>query len=157
MLKAALNLIPFGGGSLASLAEFIPTARQRNTEKAIDFFRQRLIDLESRIDAEAVNKEEFSELFQTCSRTMERTHRDKKLSAAANILANLLLKPGDQAKVPYEERIRRIASSHNANRQDAHRTLHRRQDVNPQSPAAAQKIIARFLGRARAGDTNCAS
>jgi hypothetical protein len=48
LLKATLNLIPFGGGSLASLAEFIPTARQRNAEKAIDFFRKRLIDLESR-------------------------------------------------------------------------------------------------------------
>jgi hypothetical protein len=34
---------------------------------------------------------------------MERTHREDKLRAAANILANLLLKPGDQAKVSYEE------------------------------------------------------
>ena len=34
---------------------------------------------------------------------MERTHRDEKLRAAANILANLLLKPGDQAKVSYDE------------------------------------------------------
>jgi hypothetical protein len=59
LLKATLNLVPFGGGSLASLAEFIATARQRNTEKATNFFRQRLIDIERRIDVEAVDKEEF--------------------------------------------------------------------------------------------------
>jgi hypothetical protein len=34
---------------------------------------------------------------------MEYTHREEKLRAAANILANLLPKPGDQAKVSYEE------------------------------------------------------
>jgi hypothetical protein len=101
--KALLNAIPPVGGSLASLVEFIPTATQRNTGKAIGFFRDRLADLETRIDVNAVDKEEFSELFQSCSRIMERTHRDEKLRAAANVLANLLLKPGDQAKVSYDE------------------------------------------------------
>jgi hypothetical protein len=42
-------------------------------------------------------------LFKSCSRIMERTHRDEKLRAAANILANLLLKQGDLAKVSYDE------------------------------------------------------
>jgi hypothetical protein len=102
LLKSVLNAVP-GGGSLASLLESIPTARQRNVEKAVDFLRQRLIDLQDRIDFDAVNKDEFSELFHTCARTMERTHREEKLSAAANILVNLLLKPGDQAKSAYEE------------------------------------------------------
>jgi hypothetical protein len=66
-------------------------------------FCQGLTDLEDRMDVKAVDKQEFAELFQTCARTMERTHREDKLRAAANILANLLLKPGDQAKVSYEE------------------------------------------------------
>jgi hypothetical protein len=33
----------------------------------------------------------------------ERTHREEKLHAAANILANLLLRTGDPAKSSYEE------------------------------------------------------
>jgi hypothetical protein len=103
VLKTLINAIPLFGGSLASLVEFIPTATRRNTEKTIRFLRERLTNLETRIDLGAVDKEEFSELFQSCSRIMERTHRDEKLRAAANILANLLLKPGDQAKVSYDE------------------------------------------------------
>jgi hypothetical protein len=102
LLKSGLNMLPFGG-SLASLLEFIPTAHQKNVEKAIGLFCQRLTDLEDRMDVKAVDNQEFAELFQTCARTMERTHREDKLRAAANILANLLLKPGDQAKVSYEE------------------------------------------------------
>jgi hypothetical protein len=102
LLKSGLNMLPFGG-SLASLLEFIPTTHQKNVEKAIGLFCQRLTDLEDRMDAKAVDKQEFAELFQTCARTMERTHREDKLRAAANILANLLLKPGDRAKVSYEE------------------------------------------------------
>jgi len=103
VVKALLNAIPLVGGSLASLVEFIPTANQRNAEKATRFLRDRLANLETRIDVDAVDKEEFSELFQSYSRIMERTHRDEKLRAAANILANLLLKSGDQAKVSYDE------------------------------------------------------
>jgi hypothetical protein len=103
LAKARLNAIPLVGGSLASLVEFIPTVTRTNTEKAIGFFRDQLADLATRIDVDAVDKEEFSELFKSCSRIMERTHRDEKLRAAANILANLLLKPGDQAKVSYDE------------------------------------------------------
>jgi hypothetical protein len=33
LLKAVLNLVPFGGGSLASLAEFIATARQETPKR----------------------------------------------------------------------------------------------------------------------------
>src|SRR3981081_2827213 len=101
--KTLINAIPVLGGSLASLVEFIPTANQRNTQQAIRFLGERLANLETRIDVDAVDKEEFSEFFQSFSRTMGRTHRDEKLRAAANILANFLLKPGDQAKVSYDE------------------------------------------------------
>jgi hypothetical protein len=67
-------MLPFGG-PLASLFEFIPTAHQKNVEKAIGLFGQLLTDLEERIDVKAVDKQQFAELFQTCARTMERTHR----------------------------------------------------------------------------------
>jgi hypothetical protein len=103
LAKALLNAIPCVGGSLASLIEFVPTASQRNTEKAIGFFNERLTNLENRVDVDAVDKEEFSELFQSFSRTIQRSHREEKLRAAANILANLLLKPDDPSKVSYDE------------------------------------------------------
>lgn len=103
LLKSGLNAVPLVGGSIASLLDFVPTAHQQNLEKSVVLFCQRLTDLEHRIDVEAVSKEEFAELFQTTAHIMERTHRDEKLQAAANILANLLLKPGDPAKSPYEE------------------------------------------------------
>jgi hypothetical protein len=103
LAKAGLSAIPVIGGSLASLIDAVPTAAKRNIENGIALLRDRLTDLQSRFDTESVDKEEFSELFQSCARLMERTHRDEKLRAAANILANLLLKPGDQAKVSYDE------------------------------------------------------
>jgi hypothetical protein len=52
---------------------------------------------------DAVDKDEFAELFKSCALVMARTHRDEKLHAAANILVNLLLKAGDPAKVSYDE------------------------------------------------------
>jgi hypothetical protein len=101
--KAVVSAIPGVGGSLASLMEFIPTATQRNDEKAIGFFRDKITEIETRIDVDAVDKDEFAELFKSCALVMARTHRDEKLHAAANILANLLLKAGDPAKVSYDE------------------------------------------------------
>lgn len=101
--KAVVSAIPGVGGSLASLMDFIPTATQKNDEKAIGFLRDKISELENRIDVAAVDKDEFAELFKSCSLVMTRTHRDEKLHAAANILTNLLLRPGDQAKVSYDE------------------------------------------------------
>lgn len=102
-IKAILGAIPLVGGSLASLVELVPTATQRDTEKALGFFSEKVRELESRIDVNAVNKDDFSELLKSCLIVMGRTYREKKLHAAANILANLLLRPGDPAKSSYEE------------------------------------------------------
>jgi hypothetical protein len=101
--KAVVSAIPVVGGSLASLMEFIPTATQRNDEKAIAFFCDKITALETRIDVDAVDKDEFVELFKSCALVIARTHREEKLHAAANILTNLLLKAGDPAKVSYDE------------------------------------------------------
>jgi hypothetical protein len=52
---------------------------------------------------EAVNKEDFSKLFKSCYLVAVRSNRNEKLNAAAALLANLLLKPGDPAKFSYDE------------------------------------------------------
>jgi hypothetical protein len=102
-IKAIIGAIPLVGGSLASLVELIPTATQRDTEKALGFFGDKICELENRIDVNAVDKDDFSELLKSCLMVMRRTHREEKLHATANILANLLLRPGDPAKSSYEE------------------------------------------------------
>ena len=42
-------------------------------------------------------------MFKSCYLIIVRTHQEEKLRAAAALLANLLLKPGDPAKASYEE------------------------------------------------------
>jgi hypothetical protein len=102
-IKAIVNAIPVVGGSLASLIELIPTATQRDTEKAFGFLGEKINELQHRIDVDTVDQDEFAELLKSCLMVMARTHREEKLHAAANILANLLLRPEDPAKSSYEE------------------------------------------------------
>ena len=49
------------------------------------------------------NKDDFAELFSKFQDNVGKTNRVEKLSAAANILANALLKPGDESKCSFEE------------------------------------------------------
>lgn len=63
----------------------------------------RLQAVESRIDPDAINRDEFSELFKSCYLIFVRTHQEEKLRAAAALLTNLVLRPGDPEKAPYEE------------------------------------------------------
>ncbi len=103
-IKALLNAIPTVGGPLASLiGDYVPTSTQRAIEKMVDLLSEKLASLEGRIDIEQVNKEEFSELFKSCYLVVIRSHRDEKLRAAAALLANILLRPGDPQKSSYEE------------------------------------------------------
>jgi len=69
----------------------------------MELLGETLKTLEGRIDVDAVNKEDFSELFKSCYLIVVRSQREEKLRAAANLLANLLLKTSDPAKVSYEE------------------------------------------------------
>ncbi|WP_146589231.1 hypothetical protein [Posidoniimonas polymericola] len=69
----------------------------------MELLRIRVADLGKRIDPEAVNKDEFSELFKSCYLTIARTHQESKLRAAAALIANILLKSGDDDKLSYTE------------------------------------------------------
>jgi hypothetical protein len=104
VVKAGLNAVPVVGGALASLiGDYVPTSTQRAVETTVELLREKLVSLEDRIDVEQVDKEEFSELFKSCYLAVIRSHREEKLRAAANLLANLLLRPGDPKKSSYEE------------------------------------------------------
>ena len=99
--KALLSLAP-GGGALASLlGDYLPIHSEKSLERAMELLRERLEELDQRIDLEAVNKDDLAELFKSCYLSILRSHRDSKLEAATAILANLLLREGDQEKLSY--------------------------------------------------------
>ncbi len=103
-IKAALNVVPHVGGVLASLiGDYVPLSTQRSIEKSILLLREQLEKLQDRVDLETVNKDEFADLFKSSYLAIVRTTNEEKLRAAAAILANLFLKPGDSDKLPYTE------------------------------------------------------
>jgi hypothetical protein len=103
-MKAALNVVPIVGGALASLiGDYVPLSSQRSIEKATLFLGERLQRLEGRVDVDAVNKDEFSDLFKSSYLAIVRTTNEEKLRAASAILSNLLLRHGDSDKLPYTE------------------------------------------------------
>ena len=104
IIKAGLNLVPVIGGPIASLiGDYVPTSTQAAIDRSTELLAQKLDALKDRIDIDAVNKDDFSELFKSCYLVIVRTNREEKLRASAAILANLLLRPGDPAKSSYEE------------------------------------------------------
>lgn len=104
IVKAGISSVPGVGGPISSLiSDYVPFTTQRSIDKAIELLRQRLLELESRIDPETVNKDEFAELFKTCYLTIVRTHQESKLRGTAALIANVLLKNGDPDKLSYIE------------------------------------------------------
>ena len=104
LIKAGLSAVPVVGGSIASLiGDYIPTATQKSVDETLGVLSAQLTQMNSRLDVESVNRDEFSELFKTCYLVMMRTHHEGKLNAAASILANAFLSVGDPAKLSYTE------------------------------------------------------
>lgn len=104
ILKAGLNAVPVVGGPLASLVgDYIPTATQRNVEKAVSTLQTQLEALGKRVDVEAVNREEFAELFKSAYLIIIRSHHEARLHAAISLISNILLREGDPEKLSYTE------------------------------------------------------
>ncbi|MBL0085153.1 MAG: hypothetical protein IPP44_00305 [Ideonella sp.] len=102
--KAALNAVPVVGGSIASLiGDYVPQSTLVQVEKATHLLASRLDELESRLDIDQVDKEQFSELFKTCYLTLVRSHNEQRSRAIIELLANLLLASSDPSKLPYAE------------------------------------------------------
>jgi hypothetical protein len=104
VIKAGLNAVPVVGGSIASLiGDYIPTATQRNVQETLESLRAHIESLGNRIDVEAVNREEFAEVFKSAYLVIVRTHQTAKLRAAALLVSNVLLREGDPEKLSYTE------------------------------------------------------
>lgn len=104
VIKAGLNAVPVIGGSIASLiSDYVSTATQKSKDAALEDLRVQLEKLQDRIDVEAVDRDQFSELFKSAYLVMVRTHNEHKLHAATRLLVNLLLREGDPEKLGYTE------------------------------------------------------
>lgn len=104
IVKAGINAVPVVGGAIASLiGDYIPTATQQTIEKTLKVVSERVEALGNRIDPNAVNKDEFAELFKSTYLVIMRTHNEAKLRGAANLIVNILLRPGDAEKLSYTE------------------------------------------------------
>ncbi|NOX60185.1 MAG: hypothetical protein GXP29_15180 [Planctomycetes bacterium] len=104
VVKAGIAGIPMIGGPIASLiGDYIPTATQRSMNKTLDFLASEITRLEGRIDMEAINRDEFSEVFKNCLLTVVRTHQEAKLRAVARLIANALLQDGETGKLSFSE------------------------------------------------------
>jgi len=102
--KAGISTIPVVGGAIASLiGDYIPTATEKAVKKSIEILSNRIEELGDRIDAECVNKDEFSELFKSCYLIMIRTHQEEKIRGCVELICNILLKRGDTDKLTYTE------------------------------------------------------
>lgn len=104
IVKAGLSALPVVGGPLASLlGDYLPTHTQLAIERLLAELAARLGRVEDRLDLESVNKDELAELFKSSYLLTIRTHQEEKLKGAAGLLVNLLLRPGDPARLSYEE------------------------------------------------------
>ena len=98
--KAAINAIPWVGGSIASLIDdYVPTAKEEAKRKALEHLAEKV----ARIVKDAINKEDFADLYFKFEALAAKTNREDKLRTAANILANSLLPPTESNRSPYEE------------------------------------------------------
>ena len=67
VVKATLSAIPTVGGPIASsIGDYVPTSTQVAIEHATKILAKKVDELQKRIDVDAVNKDDFSELFKSC-------------------------------------------------------------------------------------------
>ena len=89
-LEAALNLIPYAGGFVATY--FSEIRQERATEKMqtyFDYFRKRLEDIdEEKVDKNFLQSEKFAELFLQGAEYAAKSTLDRKIYRLANILLN---------------------------------------------------------------------
>ena len=102
--KALINAVPIVGSPVASLInDCVPLSSQRSIATTLEILADRLGNLEDRVDLKSLNKDEFADLYKSCFVVAARTSDATKQRAAANLLMNILLAPGDALKISYTE------------------------------------------------------
>jgi len=102
VVKGVLSTLPYAGGLASLIDDYVPKSTERAVWQALEFLNEKLGRLKERIRQEP-DPDEFSDMFKSFMVVAQRSTRKEKLRAAAGILANALLKPGDKQKLPYTE------------------------------------------------------
>lgn len=92
-----------GAAFVGAVAAQLPNAHNRANQRSIDRLRVRIRELEDRLDAETVEKDEFLELAKSTFLLLDSTQYEEKANAAIEIFLNGGLKDGDPEKRPYDE------------------------------------------------------
>lgn len=104
IVKAGVAAIPVVGGSIASLiSDYVPSATQRALDMSIKLLEAKLIALGDRVDPENVDRDQFAELFKSAYLSIVRSQMEERLMAASGLIANMLLRSDDTAKLGYTE------------------------------------------------------
>jgi len=103
-VKAGVSAVPGVGGVVGSLiGDYIQDETDKALELAIRCLRRQLERLKERVSAETVNRAEFADLFKSAYLVIVRSHHEQKLRAASNVIANALLRVGDEEKLQFND------------------------------------------------------
>ncbi|GEM_PF-1358104 len=91
------------GGIPVLIDEYIGNSTKKALDKAIEYFSDKIKNLEGRIDILSVNQDEFSDTLKQFRHVIIYNSKEEKLKAAANLLANAMLKNNDPDKIDYVE------------------------------------------------------
>lgn len=104
VIKAGVSAVPIVGGPISVLiGDYVQDETDKSIALSIRHLERIFHQLKGRIDAEAVNRAEFSDLFKSAYFVIMRSHREQKLRAACNVIANALLVEGDSEKLRFED------------------------------------------------------
>ncbi|MBN1837272.1 MAG: hypothetical protein JW820_15565 [Spirochaetales bacterium] len=102
-LKAMAASLPVAATVVSLIEDHVLRARTEACRRTMSVLASRLRVFQHRLDAETVNRDEFSDLFQASMMAATRSSQEEKHLAAANLIANVLLKEGDPAKSSFDE------------------------------------------------------
>lgn len=102
-LRAAAQANPVSAFFIAGIDSYLGHDRDQRTSAAFREFAEKIALLENRLDANAMKREGYADIFSAVSETIDSTNHQVKIDAAVNILVNAGLKEGDPAKVDYSE------------------------------------------------------
>lgn len=102
-LRVGGALSPFFGVPAAVIETIWDGLDEAAQDRAALCLAARVNELGERIDAAAAESANFLDLAKNCYLVVRRTQQEEKLRAAANILANALLKSGDPDKLQFTE------------------------------------------------------
>ena len=102
-IKAICATNPFTAVIASLINDYVPKSYDISLNNFIYDIKDSLERLENRIDTDAINKDEFAELFISCCSGVTKTNKRIKIRIFARMFTNIMLKEGDYEKISYSE------------------------------------------------------